>query len=239
MLDALLTLGEAHGRSGRPLEAKGVLIHYVGNAGSTGMANRNYFENGSGGLGVSAHYVIGLDGEVLRLVPENEQAAHAGKSYKPEYNEMARTNNARYIGIECCHPDASGRFNEKTEAAVIALTADICRRHGFDIGCVKRHYDVTGKSCPLYYVNNATAWDDLVHKIKAALSPGRDVGILYNGVRHSVAAENLDGSLWLSISELAKAVGDIKVPLRATLEGADYTISYRNEDATVVVEKHS
>jgi N-acetylmuramoyl-L-alanine amidase len=156
------------------LNAKGVLIHYVGNPGSSAAANRNYFENGSGGLGVSAHYVVGLKGEILRCVPENETAQHAGKSYAPKYDAIAKTNNSTYIGIETCHPDASGKFSDITRGALIELVADICKRRGFKIIEVKRHYDVTGKSCPMYYVNNPGEWEVLLKMISEVIDQIKD-----------------------------------------------------------------
>lgn len=173
ILDKLLTPGNTHGRTGQALTPRGVAVHYVGNAGSTVLANRNWFENGAGGAYTSAHYIIGLDGEILCCIPETERAQHAGKSYGAAWNEMAKTNNGRYIGIECCHPDASGKFNDKTYTALITLLADICKRYGFDPHKdVVRHYDITGKSCPLYYVNNSAAWAQLVKDVSTVLSDG-------------------------------------------------------------------
>lgn len=166
IINQLLTMGEAHGRTGALLIPKGIAIHYVGNPGSTAAANRNWFENGAGGAHTSAHYIIGLNGEVIRCIPETERAQHAGKSYGPQWDAMAKTNNGTYIGIECCHPDASGKFNDATYTSLVELCADICRKYGFNPAKdIKRHYDVCGKPCPLYYVNNPAAWTQLVNDI--------------------------------------------------------------------------
>lgn len=156
----LLTKGAARGRPGTPLAPKGIVVHYVGNPGSSAAANRNYFESGSEGRGVSSHYIVGLDGEIIRCVPENEVAYHA------------TTANSTHIGIENCHPDAAGKFNDKTYASLISLCADICTRYGIkpETGVI-RHYDVSGKLCPLYYVNNPAAWKTLVGDIAAKIAP--------------------------------------------------------------------
>ena len=170
--DALLTPGASHGRTGQRLDPIGVVIHYVANPGSSAMANRNYFENGSDGNGVSAHYIVGLNGEILRCVPENERAMHAGRAYGSQWTEQAKVNNATLLGIEVCHPDRTGVFSAVTYNALVWLTADICSRRGFDpIKAVVRHYDVTGKSCPLYYVNNPSAWTRMKEDIKYAMAP--------------------------------------------------------------------
>ncbi|MDR1558339.1 MAG: N-acetylmuramoyl-L-alanine amidase [Clostridiales bacterium] len=166
--DRLLTPGVSHGRSGRSMVPKGVVVHYVANPGSSALANRNYFENGSGGAGVSAHYIIGLNGEILRCVPDTERAVHAGKSYGLAWNEMAKTNNSRLIGIECCHPAIDGKFNSHTIDSLVELAADLCKRYKLDpLKDVYRHYDVCGKMCPLYYVNHASDWNVMKNKIKA------------------------------------------------------------------------
>ena len=166
--DHLLKMGAAHGRSGKSMVPKGVVIHYVANPGSSAIGNRNYFEHGSGGAGVSAHYIIGLNGEIIRCVPDNECAAHAGKSFGPTWNAMAQTNNSTMIGIECCHPTADGKFNDYTLNSLIELVADLCKRHKLDpTKAVYRHYDVCGKQCPLFYVNKPEEWAALKNKIKA------------------------------------------------------------------------
>lgn len=174
IIDRYLTKTAEHGRPGTALTPKGIVVHYVGNPGSSAEANRNWFENGAGGAYTSAHYIIGLNGEILRCVPENERAMHAGKSYAAAYDGMAKTNNATYLGIECCHSDAAGRFNDATYASLIALCVDIYKRYGFTVSKqVLRHYDVSGKSCPLYYVNNPTAWSQLVSDIAAGTPVSR------------------------------------------------------------------
>ena len=71
--EMLLTPNE-YSRPQIPLKSvKKVVLHYVGNPKSSAMANRNYFENQkSGGRYVSSHYIVGLEGEILRCVTENE-----------------------------------------------------------------------------------------------------------------------------------------------------------------------
>jgi len=167
--NALLTMGASHGRNGRSMVPHGVVVHYVGNPGSSAMGNRNYFENGSGGAGVSAHFIIGLDGEILRCIPETECAAHAGASYGSAWNEMAKSNNSKFIGIECCHPGADGKFNDKVINSLVWLAADLCRRFKLNPQTdLYRHYDICGKMCPIYYVKTPDAWSDLKNKIIAS-----------------------------------------------------------------------
>ena len=126
---------------------KGIVIHYVGNPNTSAEANRNYFENlkyGTNNIYASSHYIIGIDGEIIMCVPEGEVAYHASKA------------NYEYIGIECCHKYSDGKFSHKTINSLVMLCKDIISRYGnMDI---IRHYDVTGKNCPLYYVKNTDEW---------------------------------------------------------------------------------
>lgn len=66
--------------------------------------------------------------------------------------------NRKSIGIEDCHPDWEGKFNDATYNSLVELCTDICKRYGLGINDIIRHYDVTGKECPRYYVRNEYAW---------------------------------------------------------------------------------
>lgn len=141
----------------RPGEAlknvRGIVLHYVGNPGTTAQANRNYFNSladGSLETYASSHFIVGLEGEVLQCVPLGEIAY------------ASNDRNADTISIEACHPDAGGAYSPVTYDRVVELTAWLCRQFRLDPGeDVIRHYDVTGKRCPLYYVENPEAWDAL------------------------------------------------------------------------------
>ena len=139
--DALLTPNK-YSRPQIPLKSvKKVVLHYVGNPKSSAMANRNYFENQkSGGRYVSSHYIIGLEGEILRCVPENEVAYCSNQA------------NTYSISIECCHPDATGKFTEETTNSAAELCAYLLKKYGLSVNDLIRHYDVTGKQCPLWFV---------------------------------------------------------------------------------------
>ena len=42
---------------------------------------------------------------------------------------------------------------------MVELTAWLCGKFNLKVEAVIRHYDVTGKECPLYYVENEDAWE--------------------------------------------------------------------------------
>lgn len=141
-----------------PDGVKGIVVHYVSNPGSTAENNRNYFEGlkDSGDTYASSNFIIGLDGEILATVPIDE-VAYASNSAN-EYT----------LSIECCHPDETGEFNEKTYDSLVRLTAYLCNRFNLDSQDVIRHYDVTGKECPLYFVEHEDAWEAFRQDVQAA-----------------------------------------------------------------------
>jgi N-acetylmuramoyl-L-alanine amidase len=80
----------------------------------------------------SAHYVIGHDGRIYRLVPEHLTAWHAGVSCLPWEKQVPGASvNARSIGIEVVNPgDGKTPFTEAQYAALAWLVPDIARRLG-------------------------------------------------------------------------------------------------------------
>lgn len=140
---ALLPVGYA--RSGRRLEdIRGIVIHYVGNPGTTAINNRHYFARED--TEVCSHFVVGLEGEVVQCLPLWERSAASNQRNKDT------------ISIEVCHPDESGKFNDASYDALVELTAWLLEAGGLDESHVIRHYDITGKNCPKYFVEHEDAW---------------------------------------------------------------------------------
>lgn len=137
----------------------GIVIHYTANPGSTAQENRDYF-NGlqySHETEASSNFIIGIDGEIIQCVPTWEVAY------------ASNDRNSDTVSIECCHPDESGRFTEQTYRSLVQLTAWLCVK--FDLGPedVIRHYDVTGKICPKYFVENEDAWETFRTDVENAM----------------------------------------------------------------------
>lgn len=137
----------------------GIVIHYTANPGSTAQNNRDYF-NGLQETHItkaSSHFVVGLEGEIVQCVPTWEIAYASNERNKDT------------VSIECCHPDESGEFTKETYQSMVQLTAWLCEKFGLDEEDVIRHYDVTGKICPKYFVENEEAWTEFKLNVKKAL----------------------------------------------------------------------
>ena len=139
-----------------------IVIHYVANPGTSAKQNRNYFEglkdqSGSKTVSASSHYIIGSDGTILQGIPLDEVA----------YGNYPRNDDT--VSIECCHPDSDGRFTDATIKSLIRLTGWLCRELSLNEKHIIRHYDVSGKNCPKYYVEHQDAWRTLKKKLAAGI----------------------------------------------------------------------
>ena len=149
IIQELLPINE-FSRPGTKLETiNGIVIHNIGNPGTTAMQNRNYFANlaETQERHASSNFIVCLDGTVIQCVPVDEIA----------YASNAR--NVDTLSIEVCHPDDTGKFTDESYAAAVKLTAWLCERYGLDSNDVIRHFDVQGKECPRYFVLNEDAWE--------------------------------------------------------------------------------
>lgn len=204
--DKLLTISKYCRTGEKQNKIQYIVVHWVGNAGSSAIGNRNYYNN----LSVthktiaSSHYIIGLSGEIIRCIPDNEVAFHAG-SYSM---------NRKSIGIENCHPDWGGAFNNMTYNSLVELCAELCKKYNISVNNIIRHYDVTGKCCPKYYVEHNDAWQkfkqDVQNKINGSVTPiptepkgseekpmlkfrnGRTVEPIYADCRHTIKIGSLN-----------------------------------------------
>ena len=156
----LLDMNE-YSRPGTKLEqVNGIVIHYVANPGSTAMQNRDYFQGLKDAhlTKASSHFIVGLDGEIVQCIPSTEIA----------YASNER--NGDTLSIECCHPDETGKFNDSTYQSLVELTSWLCSRFGLDSQDVIRHYDVTGKICPKYFVDHEDAWEQFRQDVEDGIA---------------------------------------------------------------------
>lgn len=151
-----------YSRPGTKLEeVNAIVIHYVGNPGTTAAQNRSYFENiiETGEASVSSHFIVGLDGEIIQCVPLDE------------ISYASNTRNEDTIAVETCHPDETGKYNQTTYDSMVKLTAYLCILYNLNPDKdVIRHYDVTGKECPKYFVDYENEWSLFKAQVKRQMS---------------------------------------------------------------------
>ena len=158
-------------------------MHYTANNGDTARNNCDYYHR-VGGLQASAHYFVDEYG-AMQSVREGDTAWHCGARayWHPECR------NANSIGIEMCsrkRADGSYYIKPETVANAAALAKDIMQRYGIDTDHVLRHYDVTGKRCPMPWVDDPAQWaafkDMLTSENTTTVEEDDDMATRYNTV---------------------------------------------------------
>jgi hypothetical protein len=148
-IDVQLLTENSYSRPGVELsQINGIVVHYTANPGSTAQENRDYFESlkTSHKTKASSNFVVGLQGEIIQCVPTWEEAY------------ASNDRNSDTISIECCHPDETGIFTDETYWSLVKLCAFLCDKYSLDEDDIIRHYDVTGKICPKFFVDDEAAW---------------------------------------------------------------------------------
>ncbi len=121
----------------RALPISMVVLHYTGM--QTGAEAEQRLVDPA--AKVSAHYLIGEDGEVVRLVPEARRAWHAGRSYWRGNTDI----NSASIGIELVNPGHEWGYREFPPAqieALLPLLARIVKTHDIARANVVGHSDI-------------------------------------------------------------------------------------------------
>lgn len=141
-----------YSRPGETLpEVRDIFVHYTANPGTSAAQNRSYFEQQKDmhEASVSAHFIIGYDGEIIQCVPLDEIAY------------AVQTRNYDSVSIECCYKAEDGSFTQETYDSLISLLAWLTDAYDLDTSHILRHYDCGGKKCPLYYTEHEDAWMQL------------------------------------------------------------------------------
>jgi N-acetylmuramoyl-L-alanine amidase len=121
----------------RTLPISMVVLHYTGMQDAASAIERLT----DPAARVSSHYVVAEDGQVLRLVPEELRAWHAGKSFWRGITDV----NSASVGIEIVNPGHEYGYRPFPRAqmdSVVPLVADIVRRYGIAPINVVGHSDI-------------------------------------------------------------------------------------------------
>ncbi len=150
----------SYNRPGTSLQPEGYVIHATDTSGATAQNEHDYFN--SGDRQASAHYFVDWT-TIIRTIPENEMAWHAGP-----------TANRKYLSVEMCEPAGydAVKFLEVWQRTVW-LVAAACVRHGwvvrehvFSHADISNMYHETNHTDPIGYLSAyGRAWNDLLTAI--------------------------------------------------------------------------
>lgn len=160
-----------YGSKRKLTDIKWLCFHYTANDGDTDEANANYFANNT--PIASANYFVD-DDSVTQTVPDDYVAYAVGGTKYPntkggKYYGIVRNSNS--IHIEMCDTIKDGKHNvsEATKKNALALAKSLMLKYSIDINHVVRHYDVTGKNCPSYLVDEVE-WNKFKLELQAELN---------------------------------------------------------------------
>ncbi len=144
----LLTVNPYSRPGTRSERIENIVIHYTANPGTSAVQNRNYFEGlkDSHKTKASSHFIVGIQGEIVQCVPTWEIAY------------ASNDRNINTVSIETCHLKSDGTYTKETYESMVHLTAWLCEKFELTEKDVIRHYDITGKNCPKYFVEEEEAW---------------------------------------------------------------------------------
>jgi N-acetylmuramoyl-L-alanine amidase CwlA len=194
---------------GRKAKTEYIVVHWVG-AASTARNNGKYFAGE--GRNASAHYFVDKT-ETVRVVRDEDTAWHCGGGKQDQKSHLAplgakfylKCTNANSVGVEMCCEKENGALTvtQEVQKRTAELVAELMEKHGVPIEKVIRHFDVTGKLCPLPLL-----FGDLWEKFKSIVE---DCVMTEEKVREIIRKElaGADGkpSSWADFWETAKAEG--------------------------------
>ena len=156
--DSLLSVNE-YSRPGIALESvSNIVIHSTGIKDVTAQSRRDAYEalKDTKDHQESVHFVVGLDGEILQLIPTNEVSCSSSN-----YNRNS-------ISIEFCESGSDGSMSQATYQSLTTLVAYLCDVYNVDIDNVKLHHDITGVVCPRLFTLDSEVWDSFLANVKLA-----------------------------------------------------------------------
>ena len=161
-----------HGGSRPASQIKYLVIHYTGNDGDSDEGNGVYFANNV--VKASAHYFVD-DDSVTMSVPDLNVAWAVGGTKWADCDKTGGGSmygiitNANSISVELCDVKKDGIYNasEKTLERAAELCRNIMNRYQIPVENVYRHFDVTGKHCPAYMMDE-TKWREFKERLEAA-----------------------------------------------------------------------
>lgn len=175
---------ENYGAYRDPSKIKYIVWHYTASDGATDENSGNYFKNNV--TKTSAHYFVD-DDSVTVSVPDTYVAYSVGGSRYTDYKKTGGAQlykiatNANTLNIELCDVVKNGKHDvtEKTLENAIELTKSLMKKYNIPISNVIRHFDVTGKYCPAYFMDEKK-WKDVKNRITSQAQ-----SYTYNGLDYS------------------------------------------------------
>lgn len=143
-----------HNNPNRPITPDTIVIHYMGDPDTSAETLAKCFYNNNAN-DVSSNYIVDPQCIIEILPPTQMSYCVSG-------------HNDHTINIECAHT-VTGQFDLRTIIHLRQIVRKLMRDFNIPPSRVVRHYDLTKKPCPIYYVEYPREWYWL-HKLITAKS---------------------------------------------------------------------
>lgn len=180
---------------------KAIIMHYTADPGATAQNIRDYF-NGTciaSKRYASAHDAVDPKG-VIHYIPYGEVAYHAHDNNRQLLSHSRYGDNMNFssIGIELCI-NKSGKLESTTYNHAVNHVAYLCNFYKLDPSeHIFRHYDVTKKNCPAFWVTDPKGFEQFKEDVAKVLNKKSD----YNDDNEYYTVQKGD-----TVSNIAKQYG--------------------------------
>ena len=178
-----------------------IVMHYTANDGDSDESNGRYFQQPLNPV-ASAHYFVD-DDSITRSVPDDFVAYHCGaQTYRHPY-----CRNANSIGVELCDARRDWRVmaTDKTIANAAELVYSLCKQYSIPYDHIIRHYDVTGKLCPAYWVKG-DGLQKFRRQVEEVGEVVTDSYMIVDGKKVPVQRILKGGTNYVKVRDIAKAL---------------------------------
>lgn len=185
----------------RTAKIEWIVMHYTANDGDSDESNGRYFQQPLSPV-ASAHYFVD-DDSITRSVPDDYVAYHCGAN---TYRHPS-CRNANSIGVEMCDAKRDGRVmaTDKTIANAAELVYSLCKQYSIPFDHIIRHYDVTGKLCPAYWVKG-DGLQKFRRQVEEVGEVVTDSYMIVDGKKVPVQRILKGGTNYVKIRDVAKAL---------------------------------
>ncbi|MEH7116916.1 LysM peptidoglycan-binding domain-containing protein [Neobacillus vireti] len=193
----------------------GVVWHYTASAKATAQNIRDYFDGTCirQGRYASAHDVIDKT-MVIHMIPHNEVAYHAHDHSVCYVKQFGDNANFTAIGVELCI-DANMNLEPETYANAVEYGFMLCKQYNLDpMKDFYRHYDVTHKNCPAFWVKDPAGFEkfkrDVYSKLQATAPTPKPVPVQSATVGHYIVQRgdtlySIANKFKIDVADLQKA----------------------------------
>lgn len=190
-IDKVIAHRTNYGQPRSTFQIKYIVIHYTANDGDKAWNNAKYFQTHAN-LKASAHYFVD-DNTVYQSVEDNYIAYSVGGNKWADCSKTGggkfynKATNSNTLNIELCDTVRNGAIypTQATINLAIELTQMLMKKYDIPAENVIRHFDVNGKHCPAYWMDN-TKWAREFHsKLVVPVAQNSNSAVAVYRVRQS------------------------------------------------------